>query len=556
MSNRTLTLMMGVVAFLILAVGVVFIAVLAGGNGDGTTPASGDQPGRQTPRNTTAGGICAGDRLITFGSDPATVLDPIQVRDEGTAEYIVEIFGGLVTLGLDLQVQPDIAREWKVSDDGTTYTFKLRDDVVFHNSNRRVTAQDFKYSFERAADPANNSPTVMLYLSEIVGVRDRYNNKATEISGIKVVDETTLEIKLIHPADYFLAELTYPVAFVVDRQQIQNDPRNWTRKPNGTGPFKLAEFKPAESIRLVKNDRYHLGVAKLSEVVFELGGGSLVTRYQNNEIHIGLVPAIDLDAVKSGNSPLSKDYRPQPRMAVFYLAFNLNRPPFDDIKIRQALAMTVDREGINTVLLYDTQRVADGILPPEMPGYSESISSLPYDPERAKQLMAESRYANNMPRIILTFAGGGGSPPDILTAMQAGWRETLGIQVELQASEYSAYLRELRRGTFQMFSAGWAADYPDPEDFIDKLFHSGSQQNEQGYKNPAVDRILEDARIEPNREKRFQMYLEAEQMILDDAAIIPTFWPVEHLLVKPCVKNWPEVSMSVPKYRYLEIKAD
>jgi len=555
MSNRTLTLMMGLVAFLILAVGAVFVAILAGGGDGDSTPANGNQPTQQ-PGNTTAGGICAGDRLITFGADPATVLDPIQVRDEGTAEYIVEIFGGLVTLDLSLEVVPDIAREWTVSPDGTTYTFKLRDDVVFQNSNRRVTAEDFKFSFERAADPANNSPTVMLYLSEIVGVKERYNNQATEVSGVKVIDQTTLEIKLTRPADYFLAELTYPVAFVVDSQQVQSDPRNWTRRPNGTGPFKLAEFRPAEAIRLVRNDRYHLGAPKLSEVVFELGGGSLVTRYQNDEIHIGAVPAIDLDAVKSGNSPLSKDYRPQPRMAVSYYAFNVNKAPFDDIKVRQALAMAVDREGINTVLLYDTQRVADGILPPEMPGYNADIRSLPYDPERARQLLAESKYANNMPRIILTYAGQGGDPPTILTAVQAGWKETLGIDVELQASEYSAFLRELRRGTFQMFSAGWAADYPDPEDFIDKLFHSESQQNEQGYSNPAVDEILERARVEPDRERRFQLYSEAEQMILDDAAIIPSFWPVEHLLVKPCVKNWPDVSMSVPKYRYIEIDAE
>ena len=129
----------------------------------------------------------------------------------------------------------------------------------------------------------------------------------------------------------------------------------------------------------------------------------------------------------------------------------------------------------------------------------------------------------------------------------------------MQASEYSAYLRELRRGTFQMFSAGWAADYPDPEDFLDKLFHSESQQNEQGYADPDVDRMLEQARVERDFEKRRQIYAQVEQKLLDDSVIIPDFWPVEHLLVKPCVANWPTLSMTVPKYRFLEIdssKAD
>jgi oligopeptide transport system substrate-binding protein len=543
---------MGFVAFLILVVGIVFVIAVVGGGGDDntTTPAA---PGAAPTRSSgVTGDICQGNTLVTFGGDPASILDPIQVRDEGTSEYIVEIFGGLVTLDLNLKVQPDIAENWKVSPDGKTYTFKLRDNVVFHN-NRKVTAQDFKYSLERAADPANNSPTVTLYLSDIVGLKDRYNGKAKEISGVKVIDDKTLEITINQPADFFLAELTYPVAYVVDKEQVEKDPRNWTRKPNGTGPFKLAEFTPAEKIKLVRNDRYHLGAPKLDAVVFELGGGSLLTRYENNELHIGVVPAIELDSVKNGKSKLSSEYRPQPRMAVSYLAFNVKKAPFDDPKVRQALAYSIDRDRINTVLLYGTQRVADGILPPEMPGYNEKITSYGYDPAKAKQLLSESKYAGKVPRIILTYAGQGGDAPDILQAIQAGWQDTLGIQIELQASEYSAYLRELRKGTFQMFDAGWAADYPDPEDFLDKLFASDSQQNEQGYNNPDVDALLKQARSETDRTKRFQLYSQAEQKILDDAAIVPTFWPIEHMLVKPCVKNWPTVSMSVPKYRFLEI---
>jgi oligopeptide transport system substrate-binding protein len=106
-----------------------------------------------------------------------------------------------------------------------------------------------------------------------------------------------------------------------------------------------------------------------------------------------------------------------------------------------------------------------------------------------------------------------------------------------------------------MYSAGWAADYPDPEDFLDKLFHSESPQNEQGYNDPEVDRLLEEARTESDFERRVELYAEAEQKILDDAVVIPDFWIVEHLVVKPCVQNWPQLSMSVPKYRYLEIDA-
>lgn len=554
MSNRMLTLMMGMVAFLILVVGAVFVVALAGG-GDDDNPAPGSSDDERPRSN--GKGICSGNSLIVPGSDPASILDPIQVGDVSTSEYVVEIFGGLVTLDTDLKVQPDIAQSWDVSNGGKTYTFKLRDDVVFHTGNaRRVTAEDVKYSIERAADPANASPTVRAYLGNIVGLRDRYENKAASVSGVKVIDDRTIQIDLIEPSDYFLSELTYPVAFVVDRQQIEANPRNWTQKPSGTGPFKLAEFKPAEKIRLVRNDRYHLGAPKLDEVVFELGGGSLLTRYENDEIHIGYIPASLLDSVKDGSNALAKEYRPVPNMAVFYFTLNPQKAPFDDPKVRQAFALTIDRETLNSVLLYDAYRVADGFLPPEMPGYTESVTSYDYDVDRAKQLLAESKYAGNLPRIVLSYSGTGAAPGDLLVAVQERWQEALGVTIELQAIDSSAFLREQRRGNFQMHSDGWAADYPDPEDFLGKLFASDSTLNYTGYKNAEVDRLLLAARTEQDRTRRFAMYADAEQLILDDAVVVPTFWPVEHVIVKPCVQGYPNVSMTVPKYRFVEIKAE
>lgn len=306
----------------------------------------------------------------------------------------------------------------------------------------------------------------------------------------------------------------------------------------------------------MKNDRYHLGAPKLDEVIFELGGGSLLTRYENDEIHIGGFPASLLDSVKDGSNKLAKEYRAVPNMAVFYFTLNPQQPPFDDPKVRQAFAMTLDRETINSVLLYDAYRVADGFLPPDMPGYTESVHSYEYNVARAKQLLSESRYAGNMPRVVLTFSGSGAAPGDLLVAIQQGWQDALGVNIELQAIDTSAFLREQRRGTFQMHSDGWSADYPDPEDFLGKLFASDSTLNYTRYKNDEVDKLLLAARVETDRTKRYQMYAEAEQLIMDDAVVIPTFWPVDHVVVKPCVHGYPDVSMTVPKYRFVEIKAE
>ena len=551
MSNKMLTLMMGFVAFLILAVGVVFVFALAGGGDDDSTPADG--AARNTPKaGASSGKICEGNTLYVPGGEPNSLLDPIQVGDVSTGEYIVEIFGGLVTLDTDLKVQPDIAKSWEVSNGGKTYTFKLRDNAVFHN-NKRVTSADVKYSIERAADPANASPTVLAYLGGVVGVRERYANKATSVSGVKVIDETTIQIDLVEASDFFISELTYPVSFLVDKEQVEKNPRNWTQKPNGTGPFKLAEFTPAEKIRLVRNDRYHLGPPKLDEVVFELGGGSLLTRYENNELHVGAFPASLLDAVKAGNNPLSKDYRSVPNMATFYFNLNSAQAPFDDPKVRQAFAMSIDREQINNVLFFNALRVADGFLPPDMPGYSESVTSYKYDPVKAKQLIQDSKYAGKLPRITLSFSGAGGTPSDLLVAIQKNWEDTLGVTVQLQAIDSSAFLREQRQGKFQMLSDGWSADYPDPENFLGKLFASDSPLNYSRYRNADVDTLLQQGRRETDRTKRYSLYIQAEQKIVDDASIIPLFWPVDYQVIKPCVKGYPSVSMTIPKYRYISI---
>jgi oligopeptide transport system substrate-binding protein len=214
--------------------------------------------------------------------------------------------------------------------------------------------------------------------------------------------------------------------------------------------------------------------------------------------------------------------------------------------------MSVDKAGINEVLLYGYYREADGFLPPDMPGYDENVTAYPYDLEQARQLLSESKYAGDFPRIILTYGGSGGNSPEALVAIQEGWNE-LGLDVQLQAVDAAALLREQRRGTFQALSEGWIADYPDPEDFIAKLFQSESELNHSNYSNDEVDDLIRQAEESDDERERFDLLTEAEQIILDDAVTIPLFWPVDHVLIKPCVVGYPIVPMSVPKYRYVEI---
>ena len=174
----------------------------------------------------------------------------------------------------DLKIAPDIAKSWDVSPDGKTYTFHLRDDVVFQTTYRQVTASDFKYSIERAANPKTGSTVAEAYLGDIVGAKDMINGTADQISGIEAVDDFTLRITIDEAKPYFIAKLACPTAFVVDKTQVEADQRNWTRKPHGTGPFQVKDWKLGESITLQANQRYYAGVPQVSTVNYVLSGGS------------------------------------------------------------------------------------------------------------------------------------------------------------------------------------------------------------------------------------------------------------------------------------------
>jgi len=491
------------------------------------------------------------------GADPPT-LDPALVGDETSARYVLEIFSGLMTIDKDLQIVPDIAESWEVSEDGTVYTFHLRKDVKFHNG-RPLTAQDVKYSLERACDPDTGSITADTFLGGIVGAKEKLRGEADEVSGVKVLDDYTLEITLKAPRAYFLAELTHPVAFVVDRENIEEMGRLWTDRPNGTGPFKLKEYRLGERIVLERNEFYY-GTPKpaLEQVNVFLAGGSAMIMYENGELDAVPVGLADIERVLDPTNPLNKELTIAPQWSTIYIGFNVNVPPFDDVKVRQAFNYALDREKINRVVMKGMERTAKGILPPGMPGYNEDLKGFPYDPEKARQLIAESKYGGveNFPEIVLNVTGGGGAPFRTVTAIVEMYKENLGVDITIEQTEWATYLTDLKTRRYQMFgvASGWIADYPDPQDFLDVLFHSQSLDNDTNYANPEVDRLLEEARVEQDPEKRIQIYQRVEEIILNDAPWVPLSHGVDYWLTKPYVKGMIYPPMTISKLRYVSIE--
>jgi ABC-type transport system substrate-binding protein len=502
------------------------------------------------------GPVSEGGTLVRLWADPPT-LDPHLTTDATSATIIVEVFGGLVTIDPNLQIVGDLASHWEVLNQGQTYVFHLRSNATFHDG-RQVTAQDVKWSMERATDPETLSLVADQYLGDIMGVEAKLEGEANEITGVQVVDDVTLRIDIDAPKSYFLAKLTYPTAFVVDRNQVESDDR-WFRRPNATGPFKLASYELGERMVLERHDGYHLGRPLLKSVEFILSGGTAMLMYENDEIHITGVGLADLDRLLDPSEELSAQLKTAPPpFDTRYIGLNVNEPPFDDPKVRLALNHAIDREEIADIVLGDLVVPAKGILPPNFPGYNAENPGYEYDPEKARQLLSESKYGDDpdaLGLIVLTTAGSFGANVGLDTqVIQEMWRQNLGIEVDVQQTDFAVYLQDLHSRIFQMFEIGWIADYPDPENFLDILFHSESSNNHTGYSNPQVDSLLEEARL-GSEEERYGQYHEIERLILADAPWIPLWHGGEqYILVKPEVKDYHQTPLIIPKLRYVYIE--
>ncbi|MCH8988480.1 MAG: peptide ABC transporter substrate-binding protein [Chloroflexi bacterium] len=550
-----------------LILGLLFLAAACSGSSGGGNGSATESPEATAPavaasssESTGGGEPLEGGRFVRLFVDPPT-LDPHLTTDATSATIIVEVFGGLVTIDANLDVVPDLAEGWDISADGRVYTFRIRPDATFHDG-KPVTAEDVRWSLERVTNPLTEAPNVDSYLGDIVGVDEKLAGDALTISGVRVINERTIEITIDQPKSYFLAKLTYPTAFVLDRENVEANPKNWFRKPNGTGPFRMTEYKVGETLILSRNEGYHLGPPKLAEVEMILSGGTSMLMYENDEIDIAGVSLADLDRLLDPSNRLNAELkRAAPSFSIQYIGLNVNEPPLDDRKVRQALNLAIDKKEIATIVLGDQVVPATGILPPGFPGFSKSVSGYGFDPERARQLLRESKYGDdleNLPPITITTPGSFGANVSLdMEVVLAMWEKNLGIKTEFQQTEFATFLKDLNKRRFQMFDIGWIADYPDPENFLDILFYSDSSNNHTNYSNPDVDALLEKARVETDETLRFRIYNQVEQMILDDAPWIPLWYSGErYLLVKPYVHDYLQTPLIIPKLRHVYLTKD
>jgi len=478
-------------------------------------------------------GISRQESLTLFFPEPLT-LDPAQATESLSVQYITQIFSGLVAFTPTLELVPDLAENYEVSADGKEYTFYLRSNARFHNG-KQVTAEDIKYSWERAA--LTGSPTALTYLGDIIGVKEVIEGKATTIRGVEVIDDRTLRVTIDAAKVYFLARLTHPVAFVVDRDNVGQGGEQWWLNPNGTGPFLIKGWQQGIVMALERNSDYYRTPAKIPYIVFRHLGLSSLRMYETGEIDVAFPGITELEEITQPGNPLTEELTEVAQLGISFIGFDTTEPPFDDVAVRRSFLLAADRERLIREVFKDRVEIAHGFLPPGLPAYNPGLTPISFDPEEARRLLAESSYGQNLPPITFVAAGYTAPPPEV-EALISMWQENLGVRVEIKMIAPEDYYYKLKTEMENLYHYAWIADYPDPENFLDLLFHSQATNNVGKYTNTKVDQLLEKARVESNPQARYQLYQEVEEILRQDVAAIPLSFDRGYVLIKPFVKGF------------------
>ena len=484
---------------------------------------------------------------VTLSSGQPRTLDPARTLGDA-AGPIGHIFSGLVTLDQSLQVQPELAAGWDVSEDRLSYTFFLHPNARFHDG-RAVTASDVKFSWERALNPETGSQTAATYLGDIAGAAAVQNGSAETLSGVTVIDDSTLQVTLDAPKPYFLAKLTYPVSYIVDSGQVNS--ANWEKNANGSGPFILDRWRDDEIIVLEKNPDYFRSSGNVNQITYLLDAGLPLSQFENGDIDMVGIGAAGIERVRDPNDPLTGAIFTRPSLCTTFVGLNNNLPPFDDVRVRQAFNYGLDREKLIEGLFNDGALSASGILPPGMPG-SNSQSLYPYNPELAQQLLREAGYDTSQPLTFTTsgYTDAGG----FVSAVISLWEEALGVEISAELVEPFLYSDQLYAGNSgHFFSYGWCADYLDPENFLDILFHSESAQNWGRYANAEVDALLEQARTEPDVNQRMALYGDIEATMIEDAPYVFVSHGLSSLLVNPRIEGYAFTPIGIPQWHRVTV---
>jgi ABC-type transport system substrate-binding protein len=483
-------------------------------------------------------GRLPGALYLRLSSNPTT-LDPALITDVIGGGIAAKIFNGLVRFNEHLDLVPDIAQSWSLSPDQLTYTFHLRQDVRFSNG-RKVTAEDVRYSFERVLTPGAKAPLTWV-LDKIEGANDFLAGKATRVTGIRVEDNHTLALRLERPFGPFLSLLAMTTAYIVPREEVERLGQDFGAHPVGSGPYVLSEWKHGRYLMLSANKDYFEGGQKLKGIYYNIIPEDLtaVMEFETGRLDVLLIPSSEYHRYTT--DPVWRDLvYGKPGLNTYYLGLNCTRPPFNDVRVRRAVNMAVDRQKILNTVFEKRGVPAWGPVPP---GLWKNDVAAPvsdgyhYDPQQAKKLIRETGTAGKTIRIYIS------AEQDVIDIVEVldEYLKTAGLRPEIVQLDWSALKQAVNEGKADAFWLSWWADYPDPENFLYPLFHSasvGPGGNRTRCLDRKLDQLIETAQRSMDERRRYHLYRQAENRIIKNAPWIFMWHKADYFVRQPWVKDF------------------
>jgi len=495
---------------------------------------------------------------------PPDTLDPQLADSAWESNIIGDMLTGLYAHGPRGEVVAGVVTDHAISDDGLTHSFALSEDAVWSDGTP-VTADDFVYAWRRALDPATASPYAsMLYPFE----NARQINQGAmppEALGARAIDERTLELRTSSYVPYLATLLTHPVTYPVPRHQVEALGEEWTQPGAylSNGPYALAEWTADDQLRLVKNPLYpEASDVAIDEVVYYPYGdvSEGFRRFRGGDLDVNACsqcyPIQQVDFIEDR---MPGTMRNETILATTYLAFNMEVAPFDDLRVRRAVSLAVDREGLAEEILPSGEVAAYALIPPGIDGYVDQppvMAEAKWPQDRrlaeAKRLLAEAGFdAENPLAFTLTYRLSG-DRKQISVALARMW-ERAGMRVELEGLAPRDAYRRYSTGEYQVGDAGWIADYNDPQNYLYLLRSDTGRFNQGAYRNEDYDKLLQAAADERDPEARATLLARAEAIILHDLPFAPVYHSVNRNLVGPHVKGWEDNVLGVHRTRWLDI---
>ncbi|MFS0558483.1 peptide ABC transporter substrate-binding protein [Brevibacillus sp. 179-C9.3 HS] len=493
---------------------------------------------------------------INLQSEPPTA-DPGIAEDVTSSTIITAIFEGLTRLGKDGKLHAAAAESYTISEDGKTYTFKIRETKWCNGD--PVTAHDFEYAWKRALDPK----TASNYAYQLYYVKGAEEfNKGTgnaEDVGVKAIDDKTLKVELTNPTPFFLELVAFKTYFPVNKKVVERN-ENWADEANtvvGNGPFKMETWEHKSKLTVVKNEKYwDKANVKLDKIEFSMVEDETteLAMFENGELDWAGAPISALPTDELPDLREAGKVKTQPIAGTYFYRFNTEQAPFNNAKIRKAFAYAVDRESVTNNILQAGQLPATSYVPPSMAldkdGYFKDN-----DLEAAKKLLVEGMKEEGLtklPPITLSFNTSVGHKK-IAEEIQDQWKKNLGVDVKLENKEWKVFLEEVHEGKYQIARGGWLGDYNDPINFLEMFQEKDGGNNDTGWENSKYKELLNQSALEQDPEKRKAILKQAEQILMDEMPITPIYFYTNSWLQNENLKDVVMDGLGNIDFKYVDI---